>query len=264
VNVTLAARGPMQNSVTNVPNVGIGGGPFMNRGGMRGRGGTMQPVATRRKLLHEMYDEGPDAKRYQMDEYAGGFDEFESEEYNPVYPPPPPRGGILSGQVRYLNNYPTTTTYSTVNTVRNGYQTVTDSLPYYQTSSHSDAMKALEDENFMLKRRIEELKSSNEFLLNQNAQLRLNNSLGVGTSVAQVQPLAVSAVSVSGTGPAAQPSIIGITSSLNATQPMPTISISTLPTVSSIPPVSISQSLQPQPQSQTQTIYIPTPNQGIN
>jgi hypothetical protein len=243
---------------------------YVGRGGMRtggGRGnGTMQAVATRRKVMRDMYDEGPEAKRYQMDEYVG-FDEFETDEYSAGFPPPPPPRGIMGGtQVRYMNmnSYPTTTTYSTLQaTARNGYQA--DSLPFYNTSSHSDAMKALEDENFMLKRRIEELKSSNEFLLNQNAQLRLSNTLSVGTSVAQVQPLSVSAVTVSCAGPSAQPSLIGITSSsLSATQPLPTISISSLPTVSSITPVSISQTLQPQPQSQTQAIYISAPNQAMN
>lgn len=210
-------------------------------------------VGGRRKAVRDPYDEGPTIKRYHLDEYNGHevYEDYEVEDggYHsplPRPPPPPPR----------VPNYATYSTAGSYGTVvhRNGYQA--ECLPYYQTSSHSDAMKSLEDENFMLKRRIEELKSSNEFLLNQNAQLRLNNSLSAGTSV---QPLAVSAVSVSGAMPS-QPSIIGITSSsLSATQPLPTISISTIPTVSCITPVSVSQSLQSQPQSQTQ-IYLPAPN----
>jgi hypothetical protein len=205
-------------------------------------------VANRRKVRGgpDIYDEGPEAKRYQMGEYYDtDFEEYEE----PPPPPPPPRNVMNPGYYATGPPHMTQQYHITIPHLRNGvithHQNPQEQHPYYHASP-ADTMKALEDENFMLKRRIEELKSSNEFLLGQNAQLRLS------TSVAG--PLAVSAVSVSASGPTA-PSIIGITSScLSGTQPLPTISISTLPIVT---PVSISQTqIQTQSQPQTQ-IFIP-------
>lgn len=275
---------------------------------VRGRGGVrmmMAPVVTpRRKGIRsssELYDDGPEPKRFhQITEY---YEEEEVEEelyeleLDPMIPPPPPPRGMLAPhnqgggyyhhrhQLQQHQGYVAMSPTNVIPQTRNGvtasahhhpplphnhhhnnnnnnsnnnqHSNGHEQHPYFQTpfaAVQSDTIKSLEDENFMLKRRIEELKSSNEFLLSQNAQLRLSNTLSVGTSVAQVQPLSVSAVSVSAAGPSAQPSIIGITSSsLSGTQPLPTISISTLPTVT---PVSISQT---QIQTQTQPpIYLTT------
>jgi hypothetical protein len=80
-------------------------------------------------------------------------------------------------------------------------------------------MKAMEDENFMLKRRIEELKkqvsdlvATNEYLLSQNATLRLTNM--------QKESQGVSGASVVSLVSMAQP--MGLTPSMSvaASQPL--------------------------------------------
>jgi hypothetical protein len=163
---------------------------------------------------------------------------------------------------------------------RNGYsvgttgQVANNSVAAYFQNPHSThAMKALEDENFMLKRRIEELKTSNEFLLSQNAQLRLNNSLSVNrNSVAvenvQVQQTVNPAASVVQTLVSmAQPMGMTMTPSLSvaATQSMSTIS--TMPNAS-MAPVSISQalpvvSIAQHPSQQPPTVYPMVTTQGV-
>ncbi len=124
----------------------------------------------------------------------------------------------------------------------------------------------------MLKRRIEELKTSNEFLLNQNAQLRLNSSLSVSrTSVGventvQVQP-AVGVASVASGVVQTMVSMAQPMASLSVAATQPLSTISTLPTVS-MPQVSVCQALpvvsisthQPQPQ---QAVYPMVTTQGV-
>ena len=249
----------------------------------------------RRGGSQSYYDSGPELKRNR---YSSDFDDFGSPRtYSPPPPPPPPsqagystsgystmypesgsqvhngavsqHGGgsnsFYGGNSRngYLSQHNTQT--SDVTSVVNSYTSVAT------VSTTAAAMKALEDENFMLKRRIEELKkqvsdlvATNEYLLSQNAHLRLSN-MSIPKEV-QVQ-----GVSAGGpTGSVVQTLVsmsqpIGINSSLSgATQPMSTIT--SLPTVS-ITPVSMSQPLpivsMAQHSSQPQTVYPLVTTQGV-
>jgi len=139
-----------------------------------------------------------------------------------------------------------------VGTGRNGFleslPTTLSSFPPLNSVSSLVAMKAIEDENFMLKRRIEELKkqvsdlvATNEYLLSQNATLRLSTmNNAVVKQEAPPGTVNVTAASLASLVSMAQPM------GLNAAAVSQSLStMSTLPSVSmSLAPVSMSQPLE--------------------
>lgn len=270
-----------------------------------GRNGT----GMRRRGSDGIYDSGPDTKKLRPNEnscfnFGGGAEELNEDfyvgsngqGYSALPPPPPPHSEAHTIQTQaaglshvtptsaqdnhgfsQFHQNPVTSTYAAVaGTNRNGYNTGASNDSSVAAYLHSaETIKALEDENFMLKRRIEELKTSNEFLLNQNAQLRLNSTLSVSRAsvgvenTVQVQPAVGVASVASGVVQTmvslAQP--MGLTPSLSVAATQPLSTISTLPTVS-MPAVSLSQALpvvsiaqhQPQPQS---AVYPMVTTQGV-
>lgn len=251
------------------------GGRTQNGSGMKNGGGG----GMRRRGSDGLYDPGPEPKKLRPNEnpqfpgFPGQPEEFNEDFYvganghpqcfmpphsephpQPVQPMPP-TSAPETHQFAFAHQNPATSTYAAIATsARNGYSTASTADTTVAAYIHStETIKALEDENFMLKRRIEELKTSNEFLLNQNAQLRLNSSLSVSrTSVGvenavQVAPAVGVASVASGVVQTmvslAQP--MGITPALSvaATHNQTLSTISTLPTVSMQPAVSISQAL---------------------
>ncbi|CAG7734555.1 unnamed protein product, partial [Allacma fusca] len=248
--------------------------PVDNYGGSQNR---------RRAGSQTFYDAGPEPKR---NHYSTDYDDYGSTgSYTPPPPPLPPQsnysssfsvyhdagshihgGGMThNNQSNIYNNGAGRNGFVTQGTPMNDISAMTTFSSNQVSSSNSAAaaMKALEDENFMLKRRIEELKkqvsdlvATNEYLLSQNAHLRINN-MNI-TKEVQVQ-------GVSAGGPAgsvvqtlvsmSQP--IGINSSLSGTSAQPLSTITSLPTVS-ITPVSMSQPLpvvSMAQHSQAQTVY---------
>jgi len=263
-----------------------GGSPAGARGGFSRGGGTpVVNVPRRRSGSASFYENGPEAKRMYHQTYDTSQDEgYSGESYGNAPQVERRRPQQLFGALgsNYPNGNGNSNSYNPVQTFNNGngggtgsangrnngYNTG-DVVPYFQSSGTSEAMKALEEENFMLKRRIEELKTSNEFLLSQNAQLRLNNSLSVSRStvenVQNVQvPQAGGGVVQTLVSSMAQP--IGLSSSLSVTPTQPLSTISTLPTVSlAAAPASISQTIPVVSiaQHQPQTVYSMVTTQGV-
>ncbi|CAL8110441.1 unnamed protein product [Orchesella dallaii] len=275
-----------------------------SRGG-RNLNGNGTSGGIRRRGSDGFYDSGPETKKCRAGENPG-YD-FRGDEFNEdfyvgnnvnrgyavLHPPNhndsrshslqnatsvghhhgPPASNADNHAFSQFHQTTATSTYGIAGTHRNGYNVAgtgdSSVAAYIHSQVSAETIKALEDENFMLKRRIEELKTSNEFLLSQNAQLRLNSSLSVsrtsvGVENVQVQPTVgvtsgVVQTMVSMAQPMLTPSL-----SVAATQPLSTIS--TLSTVS-MPPVSISQALPvvsiAQHQPQPQPVYPMVTTQGV-
>lgn len=109
---------------------------------------------------------------------------------------------------------------------------------------------ALEDENAALRRRVEELKkqvadlmATNEFLLDQNAQLRSNKS--VGANGPTVTPGTVTALAAVASGPPNSNGQVNVTpvGVTTATVELPVVSIGSLSAVTGLPVSSIAASL---------------------
>lgn len=277
---------------------GNGNGRTLNGIGKNGGG-------MRRRGSDGLYDSCPDIKKLRPNEntvfanFGGRAEEFNEDfyvgnnggqGYSILAPPPPPHSEAHTIQTSQATGHqhvpptsthgfsqfhqnPVTSTYVAVaGSNRNGYNGGADNSSVAAYIHSAETIKALEDENFMLKRRIEELKTSNEFLLNQNAQLRLNSSLSVTrTSVGvenavQVQP-AVGVASVASGVVQTMVSMAQPMASLSVAATQPLSTISTLPTVS-MPQVSVCQALpvvsiathQPQPQ---QAVYPMVTTQGV-
>jgi hypothetical protein len=116
-------------------------------------------------------------------------------------------------------------------------------------------MKALEDENFMLKRRIEELKkqvtdltATNEYLLSQNAHFRLTKDSGTTASVVQTLVSMSQPLGMTMTTPMTSLPSVSMTSSMSQPQ---------LPVVSMAHPVSLSQPQNVYPMVTTQGVLPP-------
>jgi hypothetical protein len=218
--------------------------------------------------------------------------EFEQYDdyYNPEYSnPPAPVGSqpVFSGTraaygTSMLASHHSATSPSYLSG-RNGYGSFTNNEvantaanPYATTVFAATSVKAVEDENFMLKRRIEELKkqvsdlvATNEYLLSQNAHLRLNNMNVNAIMAKEVQNVTgaggVTGTSVVQTLVSMAPSM-GMTPSLSvAATPISLSSISTGPAVVSLPAASISQPLPAvvSMSHQAQSVYPMVTTQGV-